>query len=283
MFLISLCSSLQGFFTEDARGFEELMKVEGKVFREVKGRRTVLFQSGGKRYFIKAHKTARISEWVKSLGSLKWPVLGARPEWLGIEALNKVGVPTMTLAGHGMRGWFPGSGGSFVITEAVEDSISLETLLERREEFGDVQRDRLKRHLIPQIGDLSRRLHEGGINHRDFYLCHFLTQDSDWSQWQASDDIDLTVIDLHRVQLRKGPTPNRWRVKDLGALVYSAFGAELTVSDAMRFIRAYYGESADWKQRYRKDRDFWYHVTGRALGFKREWDRQQAKKALAEM
>ena len=165
MFLIELSSKLCGFYREDAQGFEELMHVQGDVYRDVKGRRTVKFERGGQHYFIKAHQRASIIEWLKSLLSLKWPVLGARPEWLGIEAFNRVDVPTMTIAGKGMRGWIPGSAGSFIVTESFENSISLEELLQRQESFGEPQRNRLKRHLIPKLGELSRRLHEGGRPH----------------------------------------------------------------------------------------------------------------------
>lgn len=284
MFLISLSPELRGFFTEDARGFEALMRVEGEVFRNVKGRRTVRFECGGNCFFIKVHRRIRLSECCKSLLSLKWPVLGARQEWAGIEAMEKAGVPTMTLAGKGSRGIFPGSGGSFVITKAFQDSISLEELLAKQETLGPEQRDRLKRQLIPQLGELSRRLHEAGINHRDYYLCHFLTKDREWDRWRRADSIELVLIDLHRVQVRSGPAPSRWRVKDLGALMYSAFGADLTVVDALRFIRAYYGGAGTgWKERYREDRKFWFRVAGRALSFQREWDRQQARQDLAEM
>jgi hypothetical protein len=66
--------------------------------------------------------------------------------------------------------------------------------------------------------------------------------------------------------------------------MYSAFDADITVTDAVRFIRAYYGsEEPDWKSRYREDRRFWFRVAARALGFQKEWDRQQIKQALREM
>lgn len=281
MFQIELSDRLRSFFSEDHSGFDELMQVDGEIFRHVKGRRTVKFERGGFHYFIKAHQRALLSEWLKCLLSLKWPVLGARAEWLGIEALERAGVKTMTLAGKGMRGWLAGSGGSFVVTESFEDSVSLEELIKQQENLGLAQRDRLKRHLIPQLGEISRRLHEGGINHRDFYLCHFLTTQRDWSQWQATDAIELLVIDLHRVQIRSGPVSDRWRIKDLGALVYSAFGADLTVADALRFIRAYHGGGADWKAHYQAHKDFWFKVMNRALGFQQEWNRKQLKEALA--
>lgn len=282
MFSLSLSSELQSYFSEDPRGFDALMDVEGEVFREVKGRRTVRFERGGRRYFLKAHRGVGLRECFKNLLSLKLPVLGARPEWRGIEALERAGVATMKLAGRGERGVFPGSGGSLIVTEAIEGALSLEELLQRQVDLTLPQRDRLKRALIDQLGEISRRLHEGGINHRDYYICHFLTPERPWADWRSGEELPLFVIDLHRVQIRNGPTPVRWRVKDLGALMYSAFAADLTVADALRFIRAYYGRSEDWKARYRAESGFWFRVAGRALGFQREWDRQQAMEALRE-
>ena len=272
--MIQLSPALQPHFSEDITGFAALMAVEGEVYREVKGRRTVAFERGGRGYFIKSHQGHRWGEVLKSLLSLQRPVLGAKPEWRGIEALEKIGLPTMTLAGKGERGWPSGAGGSFVVTEALEGMISLEELLEKRDSLVPRQRDRLKRALIDQLGQFSRKMHEGGVNHRDYYLCHFLTKDRDWQAWAPGDHLTLHLIDLHRVQLR-ARAPERWIVKDLGALMYSAFDADLTVMDAMRFVRAYLGGGADWKERYQKESKFWFRVVGRALGFQREWQRRQ--------
>lgn len=284
MFSISLSPPLQSHFTEDPRGFEALMKVEGEAFREVKSRRTVRFERGGRRYFIKAHRGPGWGECFKNLMSLNWPVWGAQQEWRGVDAFEKAGVSTMTLAGKGERGWLPGFGQSFVVTEAFEDSMSLEELLEEQERLGERQRNRLKRFLIPQLAEIARSLHENGLNHRDFYLCHFLTERRDWTAWRPPERIELVVIDLHRVQQRSGPTPARWRIKDLGALMFSAFDADLTVSDALRFIRAYHGgREGDWKARYREARGFWFRVAARALSFQREWDRKELKRAMAKL
>ena len=35
----------------------------------------------------------------------------------------------------------------------------------------------LKRVLVQRIATIARTLHGAGMNHRDFYLCHFLTRD----------------------------------------------------------------------------------------------------------
>lgn len=278
MFQLELSPFLQGYFSQDARGFDALMEVEGEVYREVKGRRTVAFERGGRRFFIKAHRGYALKEIFKSLTSFTVPVLGAQREWRAAERLEQLGIRTFTVAGKGRRGMFPGSRGSFVITEALDGLVSLEDLLERQDAWPKAQRDRLKRHAIERLAALSRKLHEGGVNHRDYYICHFLVKDRDWAHWSADDPLEPVLIDLHRVQMRSC-VPDRWRVKDLGALMYSSFAADLTVQDAMRFIRGYLGGGPGWKETYRSQKRFWHRVVARALGFQREWNVYLAKEA----
>src|SRR5690606_40875569 len=50
-----------------------------------------------------------------------------------------------------------------------------------------------------------------GVNHRDCYICHFLLHTD---KAVDPDDLRLSVIDLHRAQVRDA-TPRRWRDKDL--------------------------------------------------------------------
>ncbi len=283
MVFIELQPPLLGHFSADSTGFDDLMSVDGDIYREVKGRRTVAFERSGQRYFIKSHAGFPWKDMVKTLLSFKQPVTGARQEWLGVEALERLGVPTMTIVGRGQRGWMAGAGGSFIVTKALDGMVSLEDLLNAAEDWPSGQAERIKRHLIVQLADIARVMHEGGVNHRDFYLCHFLVEDRDWSEWQPNETLTLHMIDLHRVQIRSNPTPERWRIKDLGALMYSAFGANLTVPDALRFIRAYHGGGPDWKARFNAQRKFWFAVVSRAIGFQREWDRQQARTALREL
>ncbi len=275
--MIDLSPDLLGHFSPNGPGFDSLMAVEGKTYREVRHRRTVAFERGGRRYFIKIHDHIPWFTLLKCLFQGQPWAWGARPEWLGIEALQKAGIRTMTLAGKGERGWPAGRSGSFVITDALEGMISLETLLDQQDRVNPDQRARIKRHLIERLGLMARKMHEAGINHRDFYLCHFLVADCEWSEWQPTEPLELYLIDLHRVQVRAHGTPRRWRVKDLGALMYSAFESDISVADAMRFIRAYLGGGADWKMRYRDQRKFWFRVVSRALGFQREWSLRYAK------
>ena len=83
---------------------------------------------------------------------------------------------------------------------------------------------------------MARRMHEGGINHRDLYICHFLLH---LDPPPAPASIRLSLVDLHRAQIRPR-TPRRWRDKDLAALHFSSLEIGLTVRDRLRFLRAYF-------------------------------------------
>ena len=81
-------------------------------------------------------------------------------------------------------------------------------------------------------------MHANGINHRDFYICHFLLDVSADVYRQSPQALRLSLIDLHRVQLRKR-TPSRWVVKDIGGLYFSSMRIGLTRRDLYRFMKVY--------------------------------------------
>ena len=55
-------------------------------------------------------------------------------------------------------------------------------------------------------------------------------------------ELELFLIDLQRVTQPR-LFPQRWRVKDLGALAYSALKAGAAPTDLMRFYKVYVGVS----------------------------------------
>ena len=81
-------------------------------------------------------------------------------------------------------------------------------------------------------------MHSSGINHRDYYICHFLLDVSADVQSVPPSSIRLSLIDLHRVQLRRR-TPARWIVKDIGGLYFSSMRIGLTWHDIYRFMSEY--------------------------------------------
>ncbi len=252
--------------------FDWLMNVEGKVHRAVKNRRTVEFELGGRRFFIKAHRGVGWREVWKNLLYGRAPIVSAEPEWRAIAALNRVAVPTPVVAGKGLRGRSPAALESFVLMPALDGMTSLEDLTRDWRGVSGRHRILLKRALINAIAHTARRMHSAGMNHRDFYLCHFLMRDRDWRQWAPDDPIELVLIDLHRVQMRD-VVPERWLVKDLGGLLFSALDAGLTRRDLLRFIETYRQEP--WRKVLEREGAFWRKVWSNAVGLYRPFHHRE--------
>ncbi len=234
--------------------FEQADAITGDVYRELDGRRTLRFDVGGKGYFLKQHRGVGWKEIVKNLLSLRLPILGAANEKLAVEALTEAGVGTMTVAAFAERGANPAAQESFIITEAVEPSISLEDLaIEWRQSPPSLKQ---KRALLNLVCDMTRKMHDAGVNHRDFYICHFLLRNRDFEHHP-----DLALIDLHRALIHS-QLPFRWRLKDLASLYYSAFDVPLTKTDRLRFIRRYSGGTL--RQALSENRSLWLQVQQKA-------------------
>ena len=240
--------------------FDELMALDGDMYRQVARRKTFKFSLNGYEYFAKLHKGVGWGEMIKNWLLLRKPVLGAVNEYEAIKALTKLGVKTMTLAAYGQRGSNPAELESFVITESLEPAISLEDLSLTWDE--QPPETRLKRALIKRVASISAQLHRNGINHRDLYLCHFLLKQDDLATLSDANDVQLYLIDLHRVQIR-AQVPRRWQLKDLAALYFSSLELGLSQRDLLRFIRAYSG--CDLRTELAANQRFWLEVERKAL------------------
>jgi heptose I phosphotransferase len=217
--------------------FETVLSLQGEEFRNMDGRRTLRFEMLGKSYFAKIYSGIGWSRIIKSLLSLrKPPVLSASNEWKAIRKLEELGVSTMTLVGYGEQGRSPAHRQSFIITEDLVQTESLEDFC--RDWRVHPPNTRLKRALIKKLAQISRQLHENGINHRDYYLCHFLLDISEGRESLDPERLNLYLIDLHRVQFRR-QLPVRWRLKDLAGLYFSSMEIGLTKRDLYRFISTY--------------------------------------------
>lgn len=214
--------------------FAAVEALQGQVFRELEGRRTLRIEIDGKGYFVKIHRGIGWGEIFKNLLSAKRPVLGAAQEWQAINRLTEVGVPTMHVVGYGCRGRNPARQHSFIITEELAPTVSLEDFTLDWPRHPPALS--LKRALIGRLADMLGTMHRAGVNHRDCYLCHFLLHTD---REPTAGDLRLSVIDLHRAQTRVA-TPRRWRDKDLAALYFSALDIGLSRYDKLRFLRNYF-------------------------------------------
>jgi tRNA A-37 threonylcarbamoyl transferase component Bud32 len=225
--------------------FDTLMQLQGKAFRDVKGRKTIQVELAGKSYFLKQHFGVGWGEIVKNLLSFKKPILGAMTEVRAIEKLDELGIATTPLVAYGQRGSNPANLQSFVLTQDLGDIISLEDLCaDWKKSPPDAK---FKRRLIVQVAEIAKKLHENGVNHRDFYICHFCLDNTELPT------IKLYLIDLHRVLIHVNPSFSA-NVKDIAALYFSSMDIGLTTRDYLRFMWHY----------QKQDVTFWQQVEARA-------------------
>lgn len=214
--------------------FRQVEGLQGEVFRELEARRTLRTEVEGQGYFVKIHRGVGWGEILKNWLTLKRPVLGADQEWEAIHALTAAHVPTMTAVAFGERGANPANRHSFIITEELAPTISLEDF--SLDWTATPPSPALKRALIKEVASMTRRMHQAGVNHRDCYICHFLLHTD---QSPTPEHFRLSLIDLHRAQIRPS-VPRRWRDKDLAGLYFSALNIGLTRRDKLRFLREYF-------------------------------------------
>ena len=205
----------------------------GQVYRNQEGRKTLRIQLDGRSFFLKSHRGVGWREIFKNLLQGRLPIVGAGSEYRAILALERVGVETLSIAAFASQGANPARRQSMLLTDELVSTISLEDFCApwatRPPDYS------LRTRLIITVAGIARRMHEAGINHRDFYLCHFhLGTDS-----LAQGSLRCHLIDLHRAQCRSR-TPMRWRVKDLAGLYFSTMDCGLTLRDMQRFARHYH-------------------------------------------
>lgn len=229
--------------------FEQFMQLPGKVYRSLENRRTVEVVLEGQTYFIKQHYGIGWKEIFKNILQLRLPVLSAKNEWLALKKLNQLGIHVPEIVGFGCRGMNPATRQSFIITKALPEHKSLEELSHEGKINANV-----KQTLIKKISQITKIMHDNGINHRDLYICHFLllANHNNYDQ--------LFLIDLHRAQIRK-KIPTRWLLKDLAALYFSIQNLGFTTRDYLRFIREY--RKTSLRDIFNKEAAFWLKVKKR--------------------
>jgi heptose I phosphotransferase len=226
--------------------FWHVFLLEGEVFREQKGRKTLRFIEDNESYFVKMHRGTTLHEIFKNLLQGRLPIMGAKNELEAITQLESFGfVPD--IVGYGFR-----KNLSFIITKELTYTISLEDFC--KDFKTNPPSLKLKWALIRKIAEIAKTIHTAGINHRDFYLCHFLLDLTGGRELLDPNSLNLFVIDWHRAQTRK-KVPLRWRIKDIAGLYFSAMEFGLTQRDLLRFIKSYNSN---------QNKTFWKSVQKRA-------------------
>ncbi len=225
------------------------------VYRNKEGRKTLRFTRGGRSYFLKLHSGIGWGEVLKNLLQGRLPVLGAVNEYRAVLALQAIGVDTMSVAAFASRGANPAAVESLIVTDDLVGTVSLEDYCADWAHSPPAQSVRLK--ILRKVADSARRMHRAGINHRDFYICHFHLDTDSLRDAQPR----CHVIDLHRAQMRRR-TPRRWQVKDLAGLYFSAMDCGLSHRDLLRFMHHY--SEGGLRTALGRDRFLWQSVARRA-------------------
>ncbi|MFA6293787.1 MAG: lipopolysaccharide kinase InaA family protein [Victivallales bacterium] len=228
----------------DANGissFEDLWNISGEAVKNV------LRERGTERVFLKSPDSSPLTEaYIKryrpepfmsrlknmlSLRPCRFP--GALNEWEAVIAFHRMSLPTMQPLACGMSG-----GNSCILTLGITDYARASELFAK---FAKGERVR-RRKLIGRIAGLAAGMHLAKMAHQDFYLVHVFVREKD--------DDSVFLIDLQRV-IFKESFSERWRVKDLAQLLFSA-DKLVSRTDILYFWKLYtamagggmYGDSA---------------------------------------
>jgi Lipopolysaccharide kinase (Kdo/WaaP) family. len=217
--------------------FDAMMKFDkGEVVKQKsKYRSTIHFYLTEKEHrvsvYLKRYRFSLIFEFVKNCFFF-FRTYSAIHEWRNILEFNASNLPTMTPIAVGIRRRIPLWNESFLLTQGITHTKTLEQELENYPPPLDRIRVQQKRVLIAKLATLTQRMHGEGFKHQDFYLCHILINSI------VPDDPLLYVADLHRVR-RKKKNKKSWQIKDLAALNYSASQKLISRTDRLRFMKHY--------------------------------------------
>ena len=212
--------------------FERMMTLEGQVARRQGARETVRLEINDGRndspaspqaFYIKRYGPPPWREFWKPLLKFTRPIVGARVEWEAMLAFHRLGIPTMTPVMFGQSGRR-----SFVLTESLEGYVKLTEWIDAHCQSAAAADDAY-RTAIDMLAPLTRSMHEAGVHHQDYYLCHVLVP-------EEVGPPGLHIIDLGRARVRRR-LGARWRVKDLAQLDYSADA--VGALGRLRFLRRY--------------------------------------------
>ena len=176
--------------------------------------------------YLKRYLPLPLKEYFKAITSFRpfFPS-GALHEWDAIIEFHKHNIPTMLPIAVGNDS----EGKSALLTLAITDYTRASDLLEKWK--GDKSKRNERRKLIANIANLAAKMHSAKFAHQDFYLVHLFVKD----------DLSIMPIDLQRIIMEK-QFARRWRVKDLGQLLFSAM--EYTSKTDQLFFWQQYTESA---------------------------------------
>lgn len=198
--------------------------------------------------FLKRHAPAKLKEYLKPLIRLRWPRLGARPEWEAIQNFHEVGIPTMIpVACGGDRRQ------SLLVTLAIDDCEKLSDWMQRMPSPTTLEQIAAARRIVHEVALVVRKMHRAGMHHQDLYSGHILLP--------KDPARGIHLLDLGRVRRCRWLSMT-WIIKDLAQLHYST--GWFTATERLRFLQTYLGRTLQ-----RSDRVLIRRVLAKAASIRR--------------
>jgi tRNA A-37 threonylcarbamoyl transferase component Bud32 len=139
---------------------------------------------------------------------------------------------------------------SFLVTEKIPNADAIERRLpDYFDEPPTRENLRLRRGFIARLAKFIKRFHQTHYRHRDLYFSHIF----------CDDEGRFFLIDLARA-FKPAVLAQRFRVKDLAQVYYSAPGRYFSKTDRLRFYVAYAG----WRKLTAEDKAVIRRVTRKA-------------------
>ena len=178
-----------------------------------------------KRY-DKPPKSEQIKNWIEH----KRRATTDEYDWRPIADMENenIACPHTIAYGHQWDGLFEKR--SFIMIQEIANADSLEDKLPdcMTKPATTKESVQARREFIDRLADFVSMFHATGYRHRDLYLCHIFLDDQE----------NFHLIDLQRL-FKPVLFSERYRMKDLTQLFYSAPGDVITCADRLRFYLRY--------------------------------------------
>ncbi|HUT30957.1 MAG TPA: lipopolysaccharide kinase InaA family protein [Sedimentisphaerales bacterium] len=179
--------------------------------------------------FLKRYDSPPILSQLANWISHRRRASSSRSEVASAQQLSQSGISTPKIIAHGEQWSALFEKRSFIVTEKVPDAESLERKLPSCFNTPPTAQNlHARRDFIRSLAAFIKRFHNTGFRHRDLYLAHIF----------HSSDAGFCLIDLARC-FRPALFGERFRVKDIAQLYYSAPARHFSKADRLRFYLAY--------------------------------------------
>jgi heptose I phosphotransferase len=188
--------------------------------------------------YLKRHHVRTVAGWLRAKVGASPGQTAGRVEARNVARLSRAGIAAMRLIAYGEKLRGDGLLESFVLTEELVGYTQLDHFLRQRfaarETECPTKRDHQLAQLIHDVAAVASKFHKLGYNHRDLYCCHFFIKEPSPGRFKVN------LIDLQRVEHRHR-FRQRWLVKDLAQLAYSAPRERISTTQRLAFIKHYLG------------------------------------------